>query len=226
MDKNININNYDLFIFDLDDTLVNTEHYHYIIWLETLRSFINNDFYFNFEFFCSKFHSTDLDGIKNYIINELNLNMFELIINTKNEKFLNFIKNEHQNIKLIVGAEKFINHLLNNNKKFIIVTNNSQNILEFYLNLFPILQKSTKNYYREIFKIRKPSPDCYLLVIKDFPMYKKIAFEDSITGIHALSQTNNEIDIIFINNENYYYYNQIIKNYKIKKYIKNFLDLF
>ena len=222
----ININNYDLFIFDLDDTLVNTEYYHYTIWLETLRSFINNDFYFDFTFFCSKFHSNDLDGIKNYITNDLKLNMFELIINTKNEKFLNFIKTESHNIKLIDGAENYINYLLNNNKKFIIVTNSSKNILEFYLNLFPVLQKSIKNYYREIFKIRKPSPECYLLVIKDFPTDKKIAFEDSITGIHALSQTNNEIDIIFINNENYYYYDQIIRNYKIKKYIKNFLDLF
>jgi len=222
----ININNYDLFIFDLDDTLVNTEYYHYTIWLETLRSFINNDFYFDFNFFCSKFHSNDLDGIKNYITNELNLNMFELIINTKNEKFLNFIKTESHNITLIDGAEDYINHLLNNNKKFIIVTNNSKNILEFYLNLFPVLQKSTKNYYREIFKIRKPSPECYLLIIKDFPTCKKIAFEDSITGIHALSQTNNQIDIVFINNENYYYYYQIIENYKIKIYIKNFLELF
>lgn len=218
----ININNYDLFIFDLDDTLVNTEYYHYTIWLETLRSFINNDFYFDFNFFCSKFHSNDLDGIKNYITNDLKLNIFELIINTKNEKFLNFIKTESHNIKLIDGVENYINHLLNNNKKFIIVTNNSKNILEFYLNLFPILQKSTKNYYREIFKIRKPSPECYLHVIKDFPTYKKIAFEDSITGIHALSQTHNEIDIVFINNENYYYYSYIIKNYKIKKYIKNY----
>ena len=222
----MDINNYDLFIFDLDDTLVNTEYYHYIIWLKTLKSFINNDFYFDFNFFCFKFHSNNLDGIKNYIINELNLNMFELIINTKNENFLNFIKNESHNIKLIVGAKKFINHLLNNNKKFIIVTNSSKDILEFYLNLFPILQKSTKNYYREIFKIRKPSPECYLHVINDFPTDKKISFEDSITGIHALSQTNNEIDIVFINNENYYYYYEIIQNYKIKKYIKNFLELF
>jgi beta-phosphoglucomutase-like phosphatase (HAD superfamily) len=225
---NININDYDLFIFDLDDTLINTEYYHYIIWLEILRNFINNNFYFDFKFFCSKFHSNKINGIKDYIINELNfnLNMFELIINTKNERFLNFIKTESHNIKLIEGAENYIKHLLDNNKKFIIVTNSSKNILEFYLELFPILQKSTKNYYIEIFKIRKPSPDCYLHVIKDFPKDKKIAFEDSITGIHALSQTNNNIDIVFINNENYYYYDQIITKYKIKKNIKNYLNLF
>jgi len=42
------INNYDLFIFDLDDTLVKTEKYHYEAWLYVLRRNIDTSFFFQF----------------------------------------------------------------------------------------------------------------------------------------------------------------------------------
>ena len=45
------INNFDLFIFDLDDTLVKSEKYHYTAWLITLKNAINDDFYFVYFYF-------------------------------------------------------------------------------------------------------------------------------------------------------------------------------
>ena len=51
------IEKYDLFIFDLDDTLVKTEKYHYEAWLKTLKEIVGKDFYIDYNFFCSKFHS-------------------------------------------------------------------------------------------------------------------------------------------------------------------------
>jgi beta-phosphoglucomutase-like phosphatase (HAD superfamily) len=35
-------NKFDLFIFDLDDTLIQTEKYHYKAWLKTLKIFLTN----------------------------------------------------------------------------------------------------------------------------------------------------------------------------------------
>ena len=67
------INNYDLFIFDLDDTLIYTENYHYDAWMKTLKNNINNDFLISHDYFFSKFHTINKDGIKNYLSNELNL---------------------------------------------------------------------------------------------------------------------------------------------------------
>jgi len=223
------INNYDLFIFDLDDTLIKTEEYHYKIWLETLQDIIDSNFTFTFNFFCSKFHSKEKNSIKNYIINDLNLNNYNEILDKKNKLFFEFINKEKNNIKLIDGVEELINYIIKNNKKFIIVTNSSKNILEFYLELFPTLKNSTKNYYREMFINRKPAPDCYLKVINDFSNCKMIGFEDSIAGIHALQLSNEKIhniDIIFINNLDYYHYNYIMENYNIKKNIINYNNLF
>ena len=204
----MDINNYDLFIFDLDDTLIKTEEYHYKIWLKTLQDIINPDFTFTYNFFSSKFHSKEEYSIKNYIVNDLKLNNFNEIINKKNSLFFEFINKEKNNIKLIDGTEEFINYIIKNNKKFIIVTNSSKKILEFYLELFPILKKSTKNYCIEDFINKKPSPDCYLKVINDFSNYKMIGFEDSITGIHSLYTSNrltsyiqNTIDIVLVNNK-------------------------
>ena len=54
---------------------------------------------------------------------------------------------------------------------------------------------------------------------------KMIGFEDSITGIHAMSQVHS-IDTVFINNPQYYYYNYINNNYKLKHVIKDYTELY
>jgi len=38
-------NKYDIFSFDLDDTIIKTEIFHYNMWLITLKQVINNDFF-------------------------------------------------------------------------------------------------------------------------------------------------------------------------------------
>ena len=69
---------------------------------------------------------------------------------------------------------------------------------------------------------KKPNPECYLKVCSDFPNSKKIAFEDSLTGIHALSLVPC-IKSVFINSTDYYYYDYIIKNYDLLLIINNYM---
>lgn len=217
------IDNYDLFIFDLDDTIIKTEQYHYEAWLITLKNIINHDFHFDFKLFCCKFHSMIEDGIKKYLINDLNINenLYENIYNQKTENYLKLIhKNKHE-VKLIENFDIFLNKILNKSKKFVIVTNTSKCNLDFYLELFPILKKSEKNYYREMLTYKKPNPECYLKVCSDYSYLKKIAFEDSLTGIHALSLVPC-ITTVFINSSDYYYYDYIKKNYSIYMIINNY----
>jgi beta-phosphoglucomutase-like phosphatase (HAD superfamily) len=215
------INDYDLFVFDLDDTLVKTEEYHYTSWLTILKNYKDSNFNIDFSTFCSKFHSNKKDSIKKYIQNELNIDDYESLLKEKNELYLEIINKEKSNIKLIDGTYDFLEKILHSNKKFVIVSNSLKSNIDFFLELFPILKSSSKNYYRELYENKKPHPECYLKVLKDFSNNKIIGFEDSITGIHSMCQVEN-IDTIFINNTDYYYYDYIINTYKIKLIIKNY----
>lgn len=71
---------------------------------------------------------------------------------------------------------------------------------------------------------KKPHPECYLRVVEDFPNNRMVGFEDSITGIHSMTQVKS-IDVIFINNKSYYYYDFIINNYELKMTILNYCQL-
>jgi beta-phosphoglucomutase-like phosphatase (HAD superfamily) len=219
------INKYDLFIFDLDDTLVKTENYHYNAWLRVLKNEFGNDFHIDFATFISKFHSNIPDSIKIYLANELKIENWESILQKKNKLYLEIIGLEQKNIKMIDGVENFLHEIIKNNKKFVIVSNSLKSNIDFFSELFPVLKKSSKNYYRELFKNKKPNPECYLKVVEDFPNCRMVGFEDSITGIHAMMQVQN-IDTFFINDLEYYYYNYIIENYKLKMVIKDYNHLF
>jgi HAD superfamily hydrolase (TIGR01509 family) len=211
--------NYDVFVFDLDDTLIKTEQYHYEAWLETIRTFLNNEFKLSFKEFTSIFHSIKQDSIKNYLINELKIENYEDGIKTKNQLYYNLINKNKEKLKMVDGADEFIQEILKNNKKFVIVTNSPKEQLDFFSDIFSILKNSTKNYYREMFKNKKPNPECYLKVVNDFPNQRLIGFEDSITGIHSITQT--DIFTYYISNPNYYYNNYILDNYKVNP-IKNY----
>jgi len=223
--KMININEYELFIFDLDDTLIKTETYHYQSWLSILKKYKGDNFYIDFSNFCSKFHSNKSDAIKKYIQNELIIDDYEKLIKEKNELYMKNINNNKNEIELLDGCHLFIEELIKCDKKFVIVSNSPKIQIDFFCELFPILQKSTKNYYREMFTNKKPNPECYLSVICDFPNMKMIGFEDSITGIHAIT-TVDTIDTVFINTSEYYYYDYIIENYKLKHVINNYNNIF
>jgi len=218
------INNYELFIFDLDDTLINTEKYHYTAWLTVLKEEIDESFNMDFNTFCSKFHSNKENNIKTYLLDELNIINYERIIEKKNRLYLDIITKESEQIKMVEGVTDFLNKIINNNKKFVIVSNSLKSNVDFFILLFPILKNSSKNYYRELFTNKKPNEECYLKVINDYPDHKMVGFEDSITGIHAMTLAKH-IDTIFINNKDYYYYDFIIKNYNIIMTIINYVNL-
>jgi len=215
------VNDYDLFIFDLDDTLVKTEKYHYEAWLKTLRNNVDPNFYFDYNTFCSIFHSNKEDNIKNYLKNVLIVENVENVIKEKVTIYLNLIHKNKDKIKLIDGVLELLINIINVNKKFVIVSNSTKSNVDFFCDLFPILNKCSKKYYSEILHYKKPSPKCYINVIDDFPSNKIIGFEDSITGIHSMSNVQ-EIDTVFINNKDYFHYHYITQNYNIKLIIENY----
>jgi beta-phosphoglucomutase-like phosphatase (HAD superfamily) len=96
--------------------------------------------------------------------------------------------------------------------------------IESILNIFPILQKAERLYYKELFTHKKPHPECYLRIASEFSNLSKIGFEDSLTGITALMQVPS-ITPVFINNSNYYNFDYIRKTYSGLKWIKSFSDI-
>ncbi len=216
------INKFDLFIFDLDDTLVKTEHIHYESWLLAIENALGYKYYLEPNKFYSIFHSNNQNSIKEFLKNNLNLSSEELIIQ-KDKIYFDLINKYKNDIKMIDGCEDFLNKIIKNNKKFIIVSNTLREKIEFFSDLFPVLKNSSKNYYRQLFRIKKPNPECYLKVLDDFPNLRKVGFEDSITGVHAICQVP-EITSYYINSENYVHHEYIMKNYNVK-HIKNYCHL-
>ena len=216
--------NFDLFSFDLDDTIVETEKYHYTAWLITIQENINKSFYITFKDYCSIFHSITENNIQKYLANILKITNWQDIINFKNKNYLKIIQENKNEIKMIDGCENFMKQILKNNKQFIIVSNTLKEQIDYFSEIFPILKYSTKNYYREIIKNKKPNPECYLKVIQDFPNKKIVGFEDSITGIHSISQVP-EILTYYINNNEYFHHSYIVNNYNVIN-IKNYNDLY
>jgi len=216
---------YELYIFDLDDTLVKTEYYHYNAWITTIRNKLNDQtFILSFDQFCEIFHSKNITSIRDYIMNLLDIDYenFLLITDMKNKLYLSLLNDSYELLEMVDGVDQFLTNILKLHKKFVIVTNSPLNNLVFFLDRFPILKNASKLYYREMFKNKKPNPECYMMVDADYPNLKKIGFEDSITGILALLQVNS-ITPIFINNKTYVHYDTIITLYDKIYTIENYL---
>ena len=218
------INKYDLFIFDLNNAIVNVEEYHYKAWVKTLQE-KNIENYFTFEYFCEIFHSNNSDSINSFL-NKLELYDYESIIKTKNKNYLMILKENKANIKLINGFEKIIKLIIDNNKKFIIISDSYNDNSEYIMSLYPILKKNYMIYYRDIFN-KKVNSEYYNDIYEQcYLKFKNIIyFTYYIIVIDSLY--NKDINIIYINTLFYndIYYNIIKDKYKNILCIKNYNEL-
>ncbi len=214
-----NLLSYDLFIFDFDGTLFDTEKYHNKAWNNALSKEKNKNIVIELNDYYKYFHSLIPNNSKNYLKILYEIDNYDNIYKKKQYEYEKIIRNE--SIEFISGAEVFLNFILNNNKKFIIVTNTSSKFINIFKNKYPILDKASKIYTKEDFINRKPNPECYLRICNEYSNEKKIGFEDSLIGIHALYQVF-DITPIFVYNINYYYNSEIINKYNNSILTKNY----
>jgi beta-phosphoglucomutase len=215
------ITDYDLFVFDLDDTLVMTEKIHYQCWLVTINKYIVVNF--DFDEFCSIFHSEREHSIPNYLKNTLMIENYQQVIDDKNKMYTNIVKTHPERFIMNPGSHQLLQSIIELGKHFVIVTNTRFEIVKKFQTHFDIMSNATKIYCKEDFKNPKPNPECYLKVRNDFPNSKLIVFEDSITGIHAASSA--QLDTIFVNSEKYVHYSKIIKKYQLIANITDFKEV-
>lgn len=207
------IDNYDIFMFDLDDTLIMTEHLHHKCWVDTIKEF-KGDFNIDFLSYSEIFHTSKENGIQQFLI-ELGIENVEYVTQRKNKRYSKLIKDK-TNTKLKEMVEPFFNQIISNGKDIVIVTNTQIENVRTFLEIYPVLNLASKIYTREMFQKKKPNPECYNLVLTDFPNKRYVGFEDSLTGIHAMSCIP-LIDIVFVNSPEYKHYFYIINNYKLKQ---------
>lgn len=206
-----NILSYDLFVFDFDGTILDTEKHHCNAWNKSTKKNIPLMDYYKY------FHSLDKKYSRMYlnINHNIEINNFDELYSTKQKIYNEMIQEENkrdknENIQFIIGCYDLLEFIINNNKDFVIVTNTSIKNIDIFKVKYPILNKALKIYTKEDFLIKKPNPECYLKIVNTYKNKKIIGFEDSLPGIHALYQVS-DITPVYINN-NYYYYNDYIKS--------------
>ena len=61
------LNDYDLFVFDFDGTIMDTEKFHYKAWINTLQTHIDKNIYFDYSTYIKNFHTIDVSNKKKYL---------------------------------------------------------------------------------------------------------------------------------------------------------------
>lgn len=211
----MDIFDYELYIFDFDGTLIDTEPYHLKAWNLVIIDFLkgDTDSELSLSDYQKYFHSLQPDSVKNFlnIKYDLDYNKFDYIYKLKQTYYETLIKLE--DVPFIKGANEFLTKILELRKKFIIVTNTSQQFINFFKDKYPILGKADAIFTKENFIHRKPHPECYLKIEQLYPEIKKIGFEDSLTGMNALYKVKNIKPVLIYDNQ-YYHNDYMINNFK------------
>ncbi len=217
----IEVEKYDLFIFDFDGTIINTEYFHYLAYINVISRILNKDIEemkgrLTYEIYEKFAHSLQIKDMENYLYYHFYLENFQDIYNQKHKEFIHLIHQYQSELKYCKGMEELLKNIIESEKEFVIVTNSSIKSIEYFLEMpkFHLLKKVKKIYTKEDFMNKKPHPECYLKVIHDFPHHsRKIGFEDSLRGFHSIYQLNHLITPVFLGLEDYFYYKKIQNDY-------------
>lgn len=180
---------YQLFLFDFDGLLVNTEHLHFEAYKQMLaaRGCVVD---WGFSQFCQLAHLNS-EALKQAIYRKFpNLEpTWSVLYEEKKNIYYSLIS--RGSIALMPGVEPLLLELHNRNIRTVVVTNSLYEQIALIRSQIPALQ--TINYWitREDYENPKPHPECYLRAIELYGQKgdKIIGFEDSIRGLKALLQT-------------------------------------
>jgi beta-phosphoglucomutase len=182
---------YQLFLFDFDGLLVNTEELHYLAYKQMCQQF-GVELDWSFERYCCAAHY-DSDAVRNQLYGQYP----ELYQREPNwdilyaEKKRRVIALLEQGTTLMPGAEEILTHLQENGIKRCVVTHSAEELVAVARAQHPILNTIPHWITRHDYSHPKPQPDCYLKAIEKLadPNDRIVGFEDTPRGIKALSQT-------------------------------------
>lgn len=184
------IEKFQLFLFDFDGLLVNTEHLHYQAYVNMLRNQgCNLDW--SFSAFCEAAHlnATALREMIYGQFPDLNPN-WDVLYAEKKRCYYDLIASGK--VELMPGVEPLLKALEEKGIRRCVATNSLKEQIELIRAQLKPLQTIPHWITREDYLKPKPDPECYLRAIELYgkPGDKIIGFEDSIRGLRALQGTS------------------------------------
>ena len=183
------IHDFQLFLFDFDGLLVNTEHLHYQAYVNILanRGHVLKLTLAQF-FELAHLNSTAWREALYAEIPHLEPN-WEILYREKKQAYLELLSAGL--VELMPGVEPLLKALDQAKIRRCVATNSMLEHTLLIRSRLPILQTLPHWITREDYDKPKPSPECYL---KAIALYGKkgdriIGFEDSVRGLQALRQT-------------------------------------
>lgn len=186
------IHNYQLFLFDFDGLLVNTEELHYQAYINMCA---NRGFNLPWDFkrysLAAHYYA---EGLREQIYAELPALLaqepdWSVLYQEKKRLFIQSV--EQGAVQLMPGAYQLLGSLQKSNIKHCVVTHSAIELIQAIRKQHPVLDAIPHWITREDYKTPKPSPECYLTAIQRLahPEDKIIGFEDIPRGLNALKQT-------------------------------------
>lgn len=190
---------YDLFLFDLDGLLVDTEALHYKAYQKMCLD-RGLTLSWDFKTYCSKAH-VGSEFLKKGVYEELpELYRQEpnwgVLHAEKQKAFLSVLAKE--GVALMPGVEKVLRFLFSHQKKCCVVTHSPSALTEEIKKAHSVLSSIPHWVTREMYENPKPSPDAYQMALKlhSSSCDQVIGFEDTLRGFNALTAAGIEAIVI------------------------------
>jgi beta-phosphoglucomutase len=187
------IHQFQLFLFDFDGLLVNTEELHYRAYLKMCgdRGF---DLKWSFNRYCEPAHN-GATALRDQIYAEFPVLQtmepnWDVLYAEKKRAYIELIK--QGNIQLMDGVSDLLYALQRAGIRRCVVTHSLRELIEIIRAQLPVLQTIPHWFTREDYDKPKPNPDGYLKAIErlSMPGDRIIGFEDTPRGLQALQGTS------------------------------------
>lgn len=184
------LTDYQLFLFDFDGLLVNTEEQHYEAYRRMLKK-RGVEFGWSFAKYCKSAHYAS-EKFKEELLHEfphLQNIPWEELYGEKQAEIHKALQSGE--IQLMPGVEEFLTLLQKRNAKHAVVTHSPESLVSILKQQHHVLAKIPFWVTRQDYKLPKPNPECYELAISKYanPGDKVIGFEDTPRGMTALMHT-------------------------------------
>ncbi|MEL7431363.1 MAG: HAD family phosphatase [Chlamydiota bacterium] len=180
---------FDLFLFDFDGLLVDTESLHYRAYQESCAHF-GEKLLWDFSTFLGYAHASSEElqrVLKNELPQVFRQVSWDVFYERKKTNYYRLLEVDPP--KLTKGAASLLSRLEKEKKTAVIVTHSPRAHVLRLIGKEPILQTITMVVTREDYERPKPFPDSYLCAMERFPEKRQVVgFEDSFRGLEALSQ--------------------------------------
>lgn len=188
---------YQLYLFDFDGLLVNTEEQHYEAYRRMLES-RGVKFNWSFERYCGSAHYAS-EKFREELMEEfphLKEIPWEELYGEKQAEIQKALQGGR--IQLMPGVEEFLMLLQAQKVKHAVVTHSPDALVSILKGQHPVLAKIPFWITRHDYKLPKPNSECYELAISKYaePGDRVIGFEDTPRGMTALMETRAEPVIV------------------------------